>query len=83
MDTLKALIRNVDDDYLTGISNKGTVKRAARDLEAESPSLTWTEEEAAVALKEENCIIRSPLTDSACSCPSRSICRHIVTARLW
>ena len=83
MDTLKALIKNVDDDYLIGISNKGTVKRAVKDLEAESPSLTWTDGEAAVALKEENCIIRAPLTDSACSCPSRSICRHIVTAILW
>ena len=83
MDALKALIKNVDDDYLIGISNKGTVKRAVKDLEAESPSLTWTDGEAAVALKEENCIIRAPLTDSACSCPSRSICRHIVTAILW
>ena len=31
-ETLKALIGQVDDDYLTGLSNKGTVKRAYKDL---------------------------------------------------
>lgn len=83
MDTLKALIQNVDDDYLIGLSNKGTVKRANKDLEQETPVLTWQGEEAQVALKEETCIIRAPLAESKCSCPSRSICRHIVTAILW
>lgn len=83
MDTVKALIKNVDEDYLTGLSNKGTVKRAAKDLEKESPVLTWTDEGAEIALKEEKCVIRAPLTESGCTCPSRSICRHIVTAVLW
>lgn len=83
MDTLKALIQNVDDDYLIGLSNKGTVKRANKDLEQETPVLTWQGEEAQVALKEETCVIRAPLGESKCSCPSRSICRHIVTAVLW
>lgn len=83
MDTLKTLIQNVDDDYLVGLSNKGTVKRANKDLEQEAPVLTWQGEEAHVALKEETCVIRAPLGESKCSCPSRSICRHIVTAILW
>lgn len=83
MEKLRALIQQVDDDYLVGLCNKGTVKRAWKDLEQESPVLTWQGEEAQVALKEETCTIRAPLGESGCTCPSRSICRHVVTAILW
>lgn len=83
MDTLNALIEKVDDDYLTGLCNKGTVKRAYKDLEEESPRLERKGEEIQVTLKEEICRIRAPLGESKCSCPSRSICRHIITAILW
>ena len=51
MEELKALIQQVDDDYLIGLSNKGTLKRALKDLEQETPSLTWEEGAARVALK--------------------------------
>lgn len=87
MDTLTDLIEKVDDDYLIGLSNKGTVKRAYKDLEQENPVLTRQGEEAQiaaqVALKEEICVLRVPLEESGCSCPSQSICRHIITAILW
>lgn len=83
MEELKSLLRQADDDYLAGLSNKGTVKRAYKDLELESPALTWKDKEAQIDLREETCIIRVPLGNSGCSCPSRSICRHIVTAILW
>lgn len=36
-----------------------------------------------VKLSEETCVIRAPLGESSCTCPSRSMCRHIVTAILW
>ena len=80
---IKALIGQVDDDYLTGLSNKGTVKRAYKDLVQEAPAVSWTEGTARVKLKEETCVIREPLGESSCSCPSRSVCRHVVTAILW
>lgn len=83
MDTLKEMLKHADDDYLTGLCNKGTVKRAYKDLGQETPAAKWQETEAEVALKEETCVIRMPLGESTCSCPSRSICRHIVTAILW
>ncbi|MBD5396139.1 MAG: hypothetical protein HDR71_18210 [Lachnospiraceae bacterium] len=83
MDTLNTLIEKVDDDYLTGLCNKGTVKRAYKDLEQESPHLERKGEEVQISLKEETCRIRIPLGESTCSCPSRSICRHIITAILW
>ena len=82
-DRLMAMIKDVDDDYLIGLSNKGTVKRAYKDLDQETPVVTWEEEGAKVALKEETCMIRMPLGESTCSCPSRSVCRHMITAILW
>lgn len=83
MDDVRTLIRQVDDDYLIGLGNKGILKRAYKDLEQETPTVTWQKDMASVALKEETCLIRSPLGESSCSCPSRSICRHVVTAILW
>ncbi len=83
MSVLEDMLKNVDDDYLTGLCNKGTVKRAYKDLGQETPAAKWQGEEAKVTLKEETCQIRLPLGESTCSCPSRSICRHIITAILW
>ena len=79
---LKALLRQADDDYLTGLSNKGTVKRAYKDLAQETPAVQWKEDAAEVRWKEETCVIRAPLGESTCSCPSRSVCRHVVAAIL-
>ena len=39
METQKELLLKVDDDYLTGLCNKGTVKRAYKDLALETPSV--------------------------------------------
>lgn len=90
MQTLRECLKRADDDYLAGLSNKGTVKRAAKDLEKETPKVSWTGEEegggaqeAEVAFKEETCRIRVPLGESTCTCPSRSICRHVTAAILW
>lgn len=82
-DTLRGMLKRVDDDYLTGLCNKGTVKRAYKDLGLEEPSVKWNKEEAEVKLKEETCVIRMPPGESTCTCPSRSICRHVITAILY
>lgn len=42
-----------------------------------------TQEKVQVKLSEETCVICAPLGESTCTCPSRSMCRHIVTAILW
>lgn len=85
----------IDDDYLTGISNKGIVKRAYKDLETipcmaagqnlqEAAAKQFldmafaAEEVLELTVGEETVQIRLPLGESTCSCPSRSICRHVV-----
>lgn len=93
----ESVFREIDDDYLVGISNKGIVKRAYKDMETTSCKLLDKDqnemlEEAAggflqnlsgeevitVKVGEETVHIRMPLGESACSCPSRSICRHVI-----
>ncbi len=82
-------LAGVDEDYLVGISNKGIVKRAYKDIEAAgsealtaAEGLDWSAPELTVAAGGETVTIRLPLGESRCSCPSRSICRHVVMAVL-
>ncbi|MDE7203098.1 MAG: SWIM zinc finger family protein [Lachnospiraceae bacterium] len=79
----ESVFREIDDDYLIGISNKGIVKRAYKDMETTSCELLDSGQNEiidAIAVKvgEETVQIRMPLGESTCSCPSRSICRHVI-----
>ncbi len=80
MDELKKALAEADDDYLIGISNKGIVKRAYKDSETANVNLGFVNQSAEVSVENVQCIIKVPLAESVCSCPSRTICRHIVTA---
>lgn len=83
MEALTNALSNADDDYLTGLSNKGTVKRAYKDLEQSEPSVQYTEHTAEVSISGETCSIVLPLGDSICTCQSRSMCRHRIAAMIW
>lgn len=86
----ESVFREIDDDYLTGISNKGIVKRAYKDMETTScgfldsglndKSLQDFSAEDVITVKvgEETVQVKIPLGESTCSCPSRSICRHVI-----
>lgn len=86
----ESVFREIDDDYLIGISNKGIVKRAYKDMETtpcsfldgdlKDKALQDFSAEDAIAVKvgEETVQVRMPLGESTCSCPSRSICRHVM-----
>jgi len=82
MSDWQSALQEVDDDYLIGISNKGIVKRAYKDMETVSCEVVqnelFTKEEIEVHVGEETVQIKLPLGESTCSCPSRSICRHVV-----
>lgn len=75
-------LADVDDDYLIGLSNKGIVKRAYKDKEEAAAEIVNLEEEAVVKAGGETVTVRYPLGESKCSCPSRSMCRHVVQAIL-
>ena len=74
----KKQLAEIDDAYLTGLTNKGIVKRAYKDKETAVVKVLKLEEEAALQADGETVILSIPLGESRCSCPSRSICKHIV-----
>lgn len=79
MKEIEQLLLQVDDDYLIGLTNKGTVKRAWKDLEKTTISYNDYEN---ITIEECSVSLASPLGESKCSCPSRSICKHIIMAVL-
>lgn len=82
MEKWKEWMADLDDDYLIGLSNKGIVKRAYKDKEENTAEIVTFGEEVEVKVGMETVRICYPLGESKCSCPSRSICRHIVLAIL-
>lgn len=82
MDIQNALAA-ADEAYLVGMSNKGTYKRACKDAEAADVSVTYGEDAAEVSIGGETCTVKNPLWESTCSCPSRSVCRHLIAAMIW
>ena len=81
---LSAALSAADENYLVGLSNKGTVNRAKKDLAAlTGPEAVPDGAGVAVKLDGAECFITAPLGQSRCSCPSGAVCRHRVTAILW
>ncbi len=82
MNQWRQVLAAADDDYLAGLCNKGTVKRAYKELEEAQTEIRQQEDGFEVQVGEEICRICLPLGDSKCSCISRSICKHIIIAVL-
>ncbi|MDE7325912.1 MAG: hypothetical protein K2N63_06520, partial [Lachnospiraceae bacterium] len=78
MDGWNVLLADLDDDYLIGMANKGIVKRAYKDMEAGDYKVISADGNAQVAVGGETVVLRQPLGESTCSCPSRTVCRHVV-----
>lgn len=90
MDEMYQMLSQVDDDYLIGLSNKGIVKRAYKDLENAAVSIENGAEAASSADKgltifvdDVTCRLTLPIGESTCTCPSRSMCKHIVMAVIF
>lgn len=83
MQELQSAISVTDDDYLVALANKGILKRSYKDLETAEISAEYTDSAAEVTVSGEKCTITVPLAESKCTCPSRNICRHIITSILW
>lgn len=66
-----------------GLSNKGTVNRAKKDLAGLAPTAEIQGESVLVTLGDVQCTIRAPLGDSGCTCPAQGMCRHRTAAILW
>lgn len=81
---LAAALAAADQAYLTGLSNKGTVNRALKDLETlPPPEIRIEDDGVCVRMGQAECLIRAPLGESRCSCPSSAMCRHRIAAIVY
>ena len=71
-----------DEEKLTALANRGIYKRALKDTEGQTADMIQSETAVVVKMGDERCIIRAPLEKSSCTCPSRTVCRHIIGAIL-
>ena len=80
----KSFINSLDDDYLIGISNKGTVNRSKKDLEkVQSITYEIQDENIEFIVDDIKCLVSNDVQKYKCSCPSRSICKHIIICYLY
>ncbi|MCL1804140.1 MAG: SWIM zinc finger family protein [Eubacteriaceae bacterium] len=77
LDELKA----ADDAYLAAIANKGLANRALREAGSASPALEFEHDTLLADFDTgEHVEIAGSIANAACSCPSRSVCKHILIA---
>lgn len=80
---LQTALAQADETYLAGLSSKGLVNRAKKDLTKLTPEGEIQGDGVQVRLGDEVCLLKSPLGDSTCTCPSPGMCRHRIAAILW
>ena len=78
MSEIMQFLKTVDEEYLIGLSNKGIVKRSYKDLESVTVKITEEGEEILGQYDDISVRLKLPLTGSTCSCPSTSICKHVI-----
>lgn len=79
-DYARRIGRQFTEEKLVAASNKGTYKRALKDIETCEITLETAEKHLKVKLPDAEVLICGALTDCKCSCPSKTICRHIIAA---
>jgi len=81
MSSLKDQIKVIDDTYLMGVANKGLVNRAKKGLESAEVTFTLTDSALEATFNDGISVkISGTLTNFECSCPSRTICKHVLMA---
>lgn len=87
IEQLRTLLAGVTEDLLISMSNKGTVNRGKKDLEKLKDSmsiLVQSDGSVTVQLGEDAAVtLGNTPAECTCTCPSTSLCRHIVTALFY
>ncbi|MDR2869790.1 MAG: SWIM zinc finger family protein [Deferribacteraceae bacterium] len=75
-------LASMDEAYLVTISNKGTYKRALKELDSTEIGITTMTADQIIASFPDGVSVEITAAGQACSCPSREVCKHIVMAIL-
>lgn len=82
---IAAALPRLSDDELTAASNKGIFKRACKDIEGMgNVDITVSPDASGVIISFPDCNVTSgnSLAGFTCSCPAKTVCRHIIAAAL-
>lgn len=73
------------EDYLIRYANKGLYKRSLKDLDnGVTVQYTWNESSVSCQLSDGlHCTLENTLDHWECSCPSDSICKHVLISILY
>jgi hypothetical protein len=84
MPSLKEQISIIDEEYLLGISNLGIFNRSQKELESSLIKLNFENNTELEAIFADNTIVKitGAIGNFKCSCPSRTICKHVIMALL-
>ena len=83
MPSLREQLHILDDDYLVAIANRGLVNRAKREAAQTQLSLVISDGAIEAEFSDGTQVkITGALSQFECSCPSRTICRHVLLAMI-
>jgi len=82
---LREQLQRFDDEAFVALANRGLLRRATKDLEAQSPEIREASVERVIVATgdHEVCFDARGPAQARCSCPSTGVCQHILTASLW
>lgn len=87
IEEMKKLIPYIQEDFLISLTNKGIVNRSKKDLEKIKATISFSVNENGLLQgkigDEVTVVLDSHLQNSTCTCPSQSICKHIITCLLY
>lgn len=70
------------EDFLVTLANKGLYKRALKDLEGTVQIEITGSEPFTIKLDDATVTLNENISQSTCSCPSKTVCKHVIMAIL-
>ena len=83
---IKSFLPFINEEFIVSISNKGIYKRSIKDLEKARENISLAVKDTGlIEVKIEDAVVELNVNiqNSKCTCPSSSICKHIVMALLY
>ncbi len=80
MNKVKKALIQADEDFLVSLANKGTYKRACKDIDGMMLISHEDGDDVIVEISGETVTVKLSLAESSCTCVSRTVCRHIIGA---